>query len=419
MLLSYFKIAWKVLLRRKFFTFISLFGISFTLMILLVVVAVADHFSGARAPEKRLDRLLFVNLLSQQFKDGGSQNNPVSAYFIDTYVRTMKTPERVGFASLNSSATAFAGNQTLTLDVRYTDAGFWQLMDFEFLHGRPYSATEIAQEARVCVINQRTARAFFGTEQGATGRFLDIGPYRYRVAGVVPNVPVIRLYTSADVWLPYTLKSANFHDKRLQGEYVAMLLAPSTAAVPAVRQEFEQVMRRMPLPDPKRIERISAHADPALAGIVRQITSNQNNEQDGMGLFLTLAGTLALLFMLLPALNLVNLNVTRIMERSSEIGVRKAFGASQRVLVGQFLVENLVLAALGGALGLGLAALVLHSLNESQFIAHSHFALSWRAFGLGLLLTVVFGLMSGVYPAWKMARLNPNDALRGSGAGPR
>ncbi|GAB2963523.1 ABC transporter permease [Hymenobacter coalescens] len=415
MLLSYLKIAWKVLLRRKFFTFISLFGISFTLMVLLVLVAAVDHFNGAHAPEKRLDRMLFVNMLVQRFKDGGSQNSPVSAHFIDTYVRPMRTPELVGFSSLGNSATTFAGNQTQTLSVRYTDANFWRVMDFDYLDGRPYSAVEVKQRARVCVISRHTARIFFGTEHGVTGRTLDIGPYRYRVAGVVPDVPAIRLYSSADVWLPYTLNAAEIGDRRLDGQYVAMLLAPSREATDAVREEFEQVMHRVPLPDPKRYDRLAAHADPALAGIVRQITSQQESSDDGMSLFLTGCAVLALLFMLLPALNLVNLNVTRIMERASEIGVRKAFGASRQVLVGQFLVENLVLALVGGALGLGLAALVLELLNESQFIAYSHFGLSWRAFAVGLGLTVVFGLMSGVYPAWKMSRLNPNEALRGSG----
>ena len=55
--------------------------------------------------------------------------------------------------------------------------------------------------------------------------------------------------------------------------------------------------------------------------------------------------------MLLPAVNLVNLNASRIMERASEIGVRKAFGASSRTLVGQFVVENVVLTLIGAALG--------------------------------------------------------------------
>jgi len=413
MLLNYLKIAWRVLLRRKFFTFISLFGISFTLMVLLVVVAALDHVHGDHAPEKRIDQMAFVNMLRQRYKDGGTNNTPVSAHFIDTYVRPMRTPKLVALSSTTTSATSFANNQSLTLDVRHTDANFWRVMDFDFLDGRPFTADEIKQHARVCVISRHTAQAFFGTDKGVAGRTLEIGPYRYRVAGVVPNVPAIRLYTSADVWMPYTLNAADVRGQRLDGAYFAILLAASTGDVPAMRAEFEQVMRRVPVPDSKKFKSVSAHADPALASMVRQITGKEESPEDGMGLFLTICGGLALLFMLLPALNLVNLNLTRIMERASEIGVRKAFGASRQVLVGQFLVENLVLAVLGGVLGLALAAGALQLINESHFIAYSHFGLSWRAFALGLGLTVVFGLMSGVYPAWKMARLNPNDALRG------
>ena len=93
MLLNYLKIAWKVLLRRKFFTFISLFGISFTLMIMLVVMAALNHVTGGHAPEKRMDHLLFVSFLRQEYRDGGNRNTPVSAHFIDRYVRTLKTPE--------------------------------------------------------------------------------------------------------------------------------------------------------------------------------------------------------------------------------------------------------------------------------------------------------------------------------------
>ena len=103
--------------------------------------------------------------------------------------------------------------------------------------------------------------------------------------------------------------------------------------------------------------------------------------------------------------------------RRSQLPV--VLGKHVKVGAGQQLLELALLALLGGVLGLGLAAVVLHLLNESQFVAFSHFGLSWRAFAWGLALTVAFGLMSGVYPAWKMARLNPVDALRGSGGGPR
>jgi putative ABC transport system permease protein len=120
-----------------------------------------------------------------------------------------------------------------------------------------------------------------------------------------------------------------------------------------------------------------------------------------------------LLFMLLPTLNLVNINLSRILDRASEIGVRKAFGASSRTLVGQFVVEYLVLTLLGALLGLLLAVPVLAALNESGLLPYARLGLNFRVFLYGLALAVFFGVLSGVYPAWRMSKLHPVQALRG------
>ena len=121
----------------------------------------------------------------------------------------------------------------------------------------------------------------------------------------------------------------------------------------------------------------------------------------------------ALAFMVLPAINLVNINLSRIYERTSEIGVRKAFGASSRALVLQFVVENVVLSLIGGVIGLvGAFALlkVATLFPQAPFLT---FHLSWRIFVAALALATVFGLLSGVWPAWKMSRQHPVLALRG------
>jgi putative ABC transport system permease protein len=117
--------------------------------------------------------------------------------------------------------------------------------------------------------------------------------------------------------------------------------------------------------------------------------------------------------MLLPALNLINLNASRILERASEIGVRKAFGASSRALLGQFLIENVVLTLVGGALGIALSGVALEILNRSGVIPYAQFALNVRIFLYAMVLTVLFGVLSGAYPAWKMSRLHPVEALHG------
>jgi len=111
---------------------------------------------------------------------------------------------------------------------------------------------------------------------------------------------------------------------------------------------------------------------------------------------------LAFLFALLPALNLININVSRIMERTSEIGIRKAFGASSRTLVGQFVVENIILTLAGGLVGLILSVVVLRAINASGLIPYSQLAVNVRVSACGVALAVVFGILSGVYPAWRM-----------------
>ena len=132
-----------------------------------------------------------------------------------------------------------------------------------------------------------------------------------------------------------------------------------------------------------------------------------------MAQFWQLAAGLLLLFMLLPALNLVNINISRIRDRSSEIGVRKAFGATSGALIGQFLVENVFLTLFGGVLGLGLAAGALHLLNDSGLIAYTHFGINGRVFLGGLGAILFFGVLSGVYPAYKMSKLQAVKALKG------
>jgi putative ABC transport system permease protein len=79
----------------------------------------------------------------------------------------------------------------------------------------------------------------------------------------------------------------------------------------------------------------------------------------------------------------------------------------------QFLVENVLLTILGGLIGLALSVFVMRALNHSGIVRYAQFAMNFRIFGYGMLIALAFGLLSGVYPAWRMSRLNPVDALKG------
>ena len=116
-----------------------------------------------------------------------------------------------------------------------------------------------------------------------------------------------------------------------------------------------------------------------------------------------------LLFLLLPALHLVNLSIGRIEERTSEIGVRTSFGASTRTLVGQFVAENVLLTLIGGALSLPISWGIL-ALDQNVYM---DVGVLIRTYFYGVLLARFFGVISGAWPAWKMARLHPVQALTG------
>jgi putative ABC transport system permease protein len=266
----------------------------------------------------------------------------------------------------------------------------------------------------VAVINDATRQKFFPGQQ-AVGRSFEIDARRFTVIGVVEDVPILRFVPFADVWVPNTTAKTDAYKKGLTGNFMGLFMARSRDEFPAIREEVLSRMTRVQPTDPRMFDRVTAYPETLFDTAARVITTGGDASvaRPGRRLWLVLAA-LATLFMLLPTINLVNLNVSRIMERASEIGVRKAFGASSRVLVGQFLVENVCLALAGGALGLVASAWLLWLLNGSGLILYADLQLNHRIFLYGLGLAVCFGVMSGVYPAWRMSRLHPVQALKGA-----
>ncbi|HEY0109319.1 MAG TPA: FtsX-like permease family protein [Fibrella sp.] len=129
-------------------------------------------------------------------------------------------------------------------------------------------------------------------------------------------------------------------------------------------------------------------------------------------IFYGVIGFIMLMLMGLPAINLVNINVSRILERASEIGIRKAFGAPVRTLLWQFIVENIFITFIGGAIALVLTLLIINLINNSGWIAHADLTINMSVFLVSVLVCLIFGLLSGVIPALRMSKLNIAEAMK-------
>src|SRR6478735_4395613 len=408
MLKNYLKIAWKVLLRRKFFTFISLFGISFTLMVLLVATALFDHAFGPQMPERKMDQLLFVDRVVERGEEGYNSTGPPSYYFLNRYVKSLKTPEKVSINSVFVQVNSYVNNRKLAIDLKFTDKEFWEVLDFNFLEGKPFGKQEVDNADKVAVINENSRKQYFGNGE-AVGKYIVVNQIKYRVIGVVEDVPVLRLHSYADIWVPITLRNQDFKNTDLKGSYLATIKAKQASDIPKIKEEYAQMMQNVEIRNPKEVKQIFSFPDTILESFVRSFLGSGN--ENGVGLFYGILAGIMFLFMLLPTTNLVNLNVSRIMERSSEIGVRKAFGATSKTIIGQFIIENLFLTLLGGILGLVLSAIILNMINNSGIIVYADLGLNLRIFSWGMLICLVFGIISGVFPAYKMSRLQAVEAL--------
>lgn len=409
MLVNYFKIAIAVLKRRKFFTFISIFVISFTITILMVLTAFIDKAVNDTYPDRNRSRLLYIT----KFEESGPQSlnsGDLSFHYLDHYVRNLKTPVKISISSRPEGTNTYVNNKKIAVNYKYTDAAYWEVLDHDFLEGKPYTAQQLANGERVAVISADMKKEYFGNEPSVVGKYIEADDVRYRVSGVVKTVSAGNYMFACDIFLPYTVAKVDFRsNKDYRGNFIGVLMAASAADVPRMKAEYGQMAARLPVTN-KQYDRIHTYADDFLHAYLR----TGNEKRSGIKIVFTAISIFVLLVMLLPAMNLVNINVTRIMERSSEIGVRKAFGASSKTLAGQFIIENLILTLLSGLFSIVLSVIALWLINRANLIDNLQLSLNVRVLLVSLLACLVFGLLSGVYPAWRMSRMQVVDALKAS-----
>jgi putative ABC transport system permease protein len=415
MLKNYLKITFAVMRRRKFYTFISLFGISLTLTVLLVITAFFDNLFAPNYPEGNRQRSLYASRLEQRDTiHSNTSMSPMSRYFIEKYLMTLKTPEKVSAVGNNNLNTYF-NKQKAELRVKYVDVNFWEIATFEFIEGKAFNNETIKGNDNALIISSDIRDKYFGKDVSVVGKTTEIGTDLFHIVGVVRGCPQIQgHYVVGDIYMPYTSDKSLGKDKTYTGAYDAIIMAKNTDDLALIQAEFAQALPKIPMFKDGDYEPqvIFIRLDSAINSFIYNLAGR--GEESGKTIFIAVISAFVFLFMSLPALNLVNINISRIMERASEIGIRKAFGASASTLTLQFIVENLILTLIGGVLSLVFSALILKFLNKTGIGSNAYLNLeiNWKVATVAFILSLVFGLLSGVYPAWRMAKLSVVSALK-------
>ena len=436
---NYFKLAIKVLSRNRFFTAISLFGISFTLMVLMLISALLDVELGKYQPMSDHDKMVFtpdliMKLMRQdttfiidssmvenqmvydttmEFSENQSSysRSSISFSFLDKYMRNVQGVDRYSFYSSNWTYDVFLNANKLVFNTLYSDAAFWQIYDFKRLEGQFFSEDQVQRQAPVAILTDQSSASYFGSGVSPIGQTITLNDQDFQVIGVVKAVSPSKF--DVDVFIPYThlpdvvLKSPEFH-----GPFNGVFMGKRPSDRALIQKDIVRLASQIPLPNPEDYNQLEFRGLTFLEQYAVELVGFQDDPPRAVstGMWVTLG--FLLLFLLLPTLNLINLNVSRILERSSEIGVRKAFGAHSTNIFGQLIFENIILTFIGGLIGLVLALILIQIINQSQFFPNVVLTFNPAVFGYSLLIALFFGFLSGYIPARRMSKIHIIEAIK-------
>lgn len=418
MIRNYFRQAWTLVRQHKLFTGIYVVGTGLSIALVMTLFIIFYVKFGPVYPEYNRNRTLVVKPIKRYPKgkpENWSINGGVAYYVIDEMLTGLTHVELVA-----SSMFDFWGNYQVSATgvkpfkavPRFANEDFWKLFSFRFIEGHPFTQEDVEAKSPVAVLSESLARRLFATVEGVTGRHFSFNGRDYRVCGVVQDVSNATPETAGDLWLP--LLNAQYIQKELDrmgllGSVYAYLLVDDKANIEKVRSEVQDVFRRYSQQDKDYEYDLMGQPDIYWLSTFRQDLDKVPDTIDLVKDFLYIL--LALLF--IPALNLSGMISSRMDSRITELGIRKAYGATRRCLLEQVFCENLLLTLLGGLVGLVFSYLIVLTSSDwiltlfDKNIYDTSLSTSFTVemlfnpavFGIALAVCVVLNVVSALVPA--------------------
>ena len=301
---------------------------------------------------------------------------------------------------------SYGDRMTRSAFVYGTNQDYLTTHGYDLAHGRFFTPVEVERRANVVVLGKTTREALF-KDVGGIGRnvhingipFTVIGEFEtkgkflgndFDAAAAIPYSVMDKYFSapqSAPIWFP----------KR--GELFLDAVAVSPELNDEAQRQISEVLRiRRHLPSNKP-NNFVIFTDDAFLSLYNAVTG-------GIFALMTLISSISLL---VGGIGVMNIMLVAVTERTREIGVRKALGAPRRAILLQFLIESMLLTAVGGAIGVLLGASISWLVRTLSPLPT--YVSVWSVV-VGLLFSAVVGIFFGIYPAMRASRLDPVDSLR-------
>jgi putative ABC transport system permease protein len=300
-----------------------------------------------------------------------------------------------------------AGGESKVAIIHGSSPEYQGVYNYSIASGQFFSDRHIASRSNVVVLGSGVAEDLFGSDE-AVGQTVKIKGKRFTVIGVLePKGGAIMGVSLDDVVVtPITTFQTRLFTQRTAGgedavQSIALTVA-SAEAIDEVTGEIETTLRRRHRIAADEEDDFAVISMEQMLGMLQQVT----------GIFTIVLGAIASISLLVGGIGIMNIMLVSVTERTREIGIRKAVGAKRRDILIQFLLEAAMLSLVGGGVGIiggWLVSKAISLINISGITLHS--VVSVDIVILAVSVSVFIGLVSGIYPALRAARLNPIDAL--------
>jgi putative ABC transport system permease protein len=293
------------------------------------------------------------------------------------------------------------GDQNWFTQVQGTTAAYLQVRGWPLVEGEAFGREEDAAAAKVCVLGKTVVDKLFPDEAHVLGEQIRVKHVPCKVIGVLAAKGQSSWGQDQDdvILMPWSTVVRRLIGTQSEAVGTMMVSARSPEAVEDAQREITSLLRQR--------HHLSDTAEPDFQ--IRNLAEMQNAAKENTNTIAILLGSVALISLIVGAIGIANVMLVSVTERTREIGIRMAVGARGRDVLFQFLTEAVVLASVGGVIGLLLGA------GISKWMA-SRFdwptLLSPPVMAATMLLAGFAGVVAGFYPALRASRLDPIEALR-------
>ena len=411
---------------EKLFSGIYIAGTALAVAFTMVIVMAYNFKIAPVYPEVNRANTYYWNSLRVFNHDGDNEDafEMGVGYAMVERLKKMKSVEKVGVTKLTSGDQLCLiqkpGGDSKKGFKKYVDDGFFQVYEFEFLEGRPFTHTEWVSSQKLAVITDRLAHRIFGTKENLVGKELRVASDTLTICGVVRAGSIVSSMSYADLYTCCYSKDDLFdywgfssiqgviivsHDEKQLRADINEMLNRLNAELKASGEDWKYLPPETAL---------FPHWQLGLSDNTFNV-----NYQPGDWVYILL---LVFMLLLVPTVNLSGIISGRMESRLAEMGVRKAFGAKKRELLFQIMVENIVLTFIGSVVGLlmawgivswggiwmldalGFSYNTAYFVDMNDFVATGEMLFAPIVFGIALFVCLFINTLAAIVPAWLSLR---------------